>query len=119
MRLLIICQAWTVSMGGDGFRSAAVYGLRSAVAGLPVVNGWVNPRHPDPCCGDWSTAGRRSETGDESGFLDSILDHLAGEGVAVHAERVGRAMERAVVAREHLRDEPALEFPMGVGIADV
>src|SRR5690348_8008175 len=46
-----------------------------------------------------------------------MFDQLAAEGVAVHAERVGGAVERAIVAREHLRDEAAFELAMRLGIA--
>ena len=46
--------------------------------------------------------------------LDPVLAHLAGQGVAVHAERVGRLGQAAVALLEDARDEALLELANGV-----
>src|SRR3954454_16361196 len=43
-----------------------------------------------------------------------VLDHLARQRIAVHAERIGRPGEAAVDFAEHANDEPLLEFADGI-----
>src|SRR6478672_9705899 len=42
--------------------------------------------------------------------FDLVLAHLAGERVAVHAQRAGGLRQAAVALAEHANDEPLLEF---------
>src|SRR5262245_46592273 len=51
--------------------------------------------------------------------LDLVLDHFAAEGVAVHAEGVGRLGQAAGAFSQDFREEPLLELPDGVVELDV
>ena len=68
------------------------------------------------------TYGVRRKTGLGSQVLDPAaqlqLRELAAEGVAVNAERGGRAGEVAIAAGEHAGDESLLELPLSINVED-